>query len=120
MSAQSIQFSFNWNNKLNNDCFTTIREHNPNKYAVGKTFDILLKTKDGYNTCYAPADVIEIRRIKGKDINEFITRLDMGLSLDDGRRVMHQTYSDRCPNVMEMEFDFILLAYQKKKMTVDR
>jgi len=112
MSQYEIKFVYNWNNKLNMDCFTTIRPHNPKKYVVGRAFDIHLKTKDGWNTFYDAADIVEIKTIKGKDLNEFITRLDMGLSLDDGKRLLNNFYKNKCPDVMEMSFDFILLAYQ--------
>jgi len=42
MANDTIKFSYNWNNKLENKAFTTIRIHNPKKYIAGKAFNIEL------------------------------------------------------------------------------
>ncbi len=42
MNDNKIKFSFNWNNKLENKAFTTIRIHNPNKYKTGNMYEIEL------------------------------------------------------------------------------
>jgi hypothetical protein len=40
MNTNTIRFSYNWNNKLDNKAFTTIRLHNPKKYSVGNEYNI--------------------------------------------------------------------------------
>jgi hypothetical protein len=50
---QSIKFSHNWNNKLHNAIFTTIRKSTKEKKkyyedSVGKEFDVILKGKRIY------------------------------------------------------------------------
>jgi len=45
-----IVFTHNWNNKLSNDIFTTIRKYESGKYSyysdkIGQPFDVVLKGK---------------------------------------------------------------------------
>ena len=42
---EKLEFSTNWNNKLDCKCFTTIRLYNPNKHFRGNQFEISLQNK---------------------------------------------------------------------------
>lgn len=65
-----ISFSFNWNNKLENKAFTTIRLLQPDKYRPGETYQITLKLKELFQ-----AKIIEVKPFWLKDLNEFIAIL---------------------------------------------
>jgi hypothetical protein len=40
-----LTFSYNWNNKLQNKAFTTIRKAIPEHYPLDKVFDVYLKNE---------------------------------------------------------------------------
>ena len=42
---KDIEFSYNWNNKLENNCYSTIRIHNEKKYVSEKLYNIYLKNE---------------------------------------------------------------------------
>jgi len=97
----TIKFSYNWNNKLNCNCFTTIRIAN-NKYKVGETYDIYLKDKLLFK-----AQIIEIKPFRLDQINEFIARLDTGYSKQETTEIIKRMYKN--PNVDKLNFYLILL-----------
>jgi len=74
-----IKFSHNWNNKLSNNIFTTIRKTNPTKskyYEESKEllFEIILNGKK-----IGQAKLIIVDILKYKKINPMIFRLDTGV-----------------------------------------
>jgi hypothetical protein len=76
----NIKFSHNWNNKLNNNIFTTIRNYSDSKYNyyvlnLNKDFDILLNGEKFNNS-----KLIDITQIKYSDIPIELLRLDIGIS----------------------------------------
>ena len=73
-----IKFSHNWNGKLNNDYFTTIRSYNERKFEyygekVGEVFTVLLEEKE---CCKAKLMFVEARDID--DICEALLITDTG------------------------------------------
>lgn len=44
-----LTFSYNWNNKLNCNSFSTIRLYNPDKYFIGAKFVVQAKGFDNFN-----------------------------------------------------------------------
>jgi len=85
-ALKEIAFSYNWNNKLSCNCFTTIRLMNK-KYIVGETYQIVLKKK-----AIKIAEVVEIRNFKLSSLNEFIARLDTGYSKSDCEQIIRSMY----------------------------
>lgn len=78
---KQVKFSHNWNNKLDNDVFTTIRRYTPEKYryymsSVGETFDVVLKEKL-YNTAILEGLFVAE---KFSDIHDCIIMLDTGMT----------------------------------------
>ena len=76
-----IKFSHNWNNKLSNNIFTTIRKHTKAKEEyyreqLGEIFDIYL------NNLMLPSQV----RLVGVEVNGFNKINDNVLMLDTGLR----------------------------------
>lgn len=99
-----IPFSFNWNNKLDNKAFTTIRLHNPNKYKQGLAFKIELKGE-----LKGKAELREIRTLRASQLNNFMCYLDTGYSKQETFEILKKMYSG-----IDLEtalIDFCLLVY---------
>jgi|JFJP01.1.fsa_nt_gi hypothetical protein len=106
MSKNVISFSFNWNNKLQNKAFSTIRIHNPKKYQVGNVYKIELKGE-----AIGTAILQEKRTLKADQLNNFICFLDTGYNRPDTLNILSKMY--KIENLPNIYFDFCLLVYQK-------
>ncbi len=106
MATDLISFSFNWNNKLQNKAFSTIRIHNPKKYQIGKMYKIELKGE-----ALGTAVIQEIRVLKADQLNNFICFLDTGYSRTDTLNILAKMY--KIENIQTAYFDFCLLVYTK-------
>ena len=100
----TLDFSYNWNNKLDCQSFTTFRLHNPQRYAIGKTFDIYLKNK-----FVRQAQIIALKTLTLSQVNEFIARLDSGYDLEQFRLLVRTMYK-KTPDLDKQPFDLLLLA----------
>ena len=103
MSTPIINFSYNWNNKLNCKAFTTIRLKNVNKYQIGKEYNILLKKQ-----LLKSAIIEDIKTIYFNQINEFIARVDTGYSAEETKNILKKMYSKI--NLETQPFSLILLS----------
>lgn len=100
-----LDFSYNWNNKLDYLAFTTLRRHNPGKYSTGKILTVSLK-KDFKCT----AEIVGIRTIPLEKINDFIAYLDTGYSLVECNAIIRKMYPDATNSTL---FDLVLLKRKK-------
>ncbi len=103
-AIQEIRFSFNWNNKLTNKAFTTIRVHNPKKYRIGARYIIEAKGMQPRE-----ADCKAITTIKGSQLNEFICFLDTGYCKAETMNILKKMYPRL--DIENTLFDFCLLVY---------
>ena len=110
--SHTIDFSYNWNNKLNSMYFTTLRLYNPVKYAVGKRHHVRLKTKDGWITCYGYAVIQDVRKVLGSELNDFIS-LDTGYSLEETKNILSKMYKGK--NIDNTLFSLVLYKYEEKR-----
>ena len=101
----TIKFSYNWNRKLGNIAFTTFRMHNEGKYKVGERYKIECKGVVPFN-----AIILDIRKLKLEQINEFIARIDTGYSLEEFKTIVRRMYKEKADTGL---FDFILLLKQQ-------
>lgn len=83
---ETIDFTYNWNNKLAGRFFTTLRLNNP-KYQIGKTFQVRLK---GNDLCLA--QVVDFKILMMKDINSYIAGLDTGYTVPVCKEVIRKMY----------------------------
>jgi hypothetical protein len=104
---ETISFSYNWNGKLNNKAFTTLRIHNPRKYIVGKTYCIELSRKQKGKAVLNAKRVLKISQL-----NEFICFLDTGYSREETLKIIKRMYKNI--NLNTALFDFCLLVYTQK------
>lgn len=91
----AVKFSYNWNNKLNCNSFTTIRRYNPDKYCTGKVHQVMMKTRGRWNTDFGKAEIIDVKCLTLRQIasNEYVCRLDTGYSAkktEDILKKMHK------------------------------
>lgn len=106
-----IKFSHNWNNKLSNDIFTTIRKHTESKEEyyreqLGEVFDVFL------NDMMLPSQVklVSIEVKKFNKINDNVLILDTGLrSIIDIEKVFYKFGLNTIQDKM------IILLFEKVK-----
>jgi hypothetical protein len=83
---EQINFSKNWNNKLDCTAFTTLRMPNP-RYQVGQLYEITLHDENkGFGK------IIAIDYINLADITEYIARLDTGCCAEECKDIMRTIY----------------------------
>ena len=83
---ETLDFSYNWNNKLSSTFFTTLRLLSP-KYQVGKTFQVRLKGKD---LCIVQC--VDFKMLMIDDINSYIAGLDTGYSVPECKSIIKKMY----------------------------
>jgi hypothetical protein len=84
-----LDFSHNWNEKLNCTYFTTIRLSD--KFNVGDTLDVYLKKELVTNT----AQVIQKKKMFLRDINSFIAGIDTGYDVWECQNIFKTMYKSR-------------------------
>jgi len=106
MENKTIRFSYNWNNKLDNKAFTTIRLHNPNKYIVGNEYNVEINGKQK-----GVAFLQDKRTLGINQLNDFICYLDTGYNKQQTIGMLQRMYKNM--NIQTALFDFCLLVYSK-------
>lgn len=103
-----LNFSHNWNKKLDCDVFSTIRRWNPAVHFEGREVDI-------YDNSVNPA------RYKGRGkyaiVSEFklnqlkpaAAMLDTGYTLDETLNIIRTMYYKKVPNLEEQSFAYIII-----------
>lgn len=113
---ERLNFSNNWNKKLDCECFSTIRLWNPPKHFEGKEVEV-------YDNSVSPA------RFKGRGkyaiVSEFklcqlkpaAAMLDTGYSLDETLNIIRTMYSKKVPNIETQSFAYCILRKIKETNT---
>lgn len=104
----SIKFSYNWNNKLSNKAFTTLRLHNDNKYKVNSRYEIELN-----NQIQGVATIHNIKTLTLNQLNNYITYLDTGYNVTEAKKILQTMYKNKPIDWDTQKLDFILLVYEK-------
>ena len=87
MGKETLTFSYNWNNKLDCNSFTTIRLEWPEMYQVGMVKDVQLKGEDK-----GKAQIMAIKPFYLSQLNEFIARLDTGYGVEECTNIIRRMY----------------------------
>lgn len=85
-----LDFSFNWNNKLHANYFTTIRIPNSKKYYPGKRLKIIVKKEYAFN-----AEVIDIKIIMAQDLPNWTCYLETGYNKQETLNILYKMYSGK-------------------------
>ncbi|GHT17534.1 hypothetical protein FACS1894189_3570 [Planctomycetales bacterium] len=104
----TIDFSYNWNQKLHNNAFTTLRLHNATKYQVGKKFEIRIK-----NEFLGVAELVEKQTLLIEQLNSFITYLDTGYDKEKTTEIIKTMYKNKGIDWSSQKLDFCLLVFKK-------
>lgn len=83
----TINYNYNWNNKLASTYHTTIRLRNDKKYVVGQQYMEKLKSKE-----LGVVQLIDLRHLKIDQLNDFIAGLDTGYSLQECKNILLKMY----------------------------
>lgn len=84
---EKLEFSTNWNNKLDCKCFTTIRIYNPAKHFRGNQFEVFLQKK--FRT---KAFVIGTILTKLEQLSDYVCYLDTGYSKEETTAIFRKMY----------------------------
>lgn len=85
---QTLSFSTNWNNKLNNDCFTTLRLSG--RFSPGEIIEVQDRgvSKGHYK-------ILDRRRLNNiEQINDWMAFLDTGYPAEETRNIIKKMYKD--------------------------
>lgn len=102
-----IEFSYNWNNKLNNTYFTSIRQENLTKYIIGKEFNVILNEE-----FLKKAILVDIKKFQIKDLTNYMACLDTGYSKEESLNIFSRMYKIDA-STSEKVFYFLLFKTVK-------
>jgi hypothetical protein len=86
---ETIEFSTNWNKKLQCNAFTTIRLFNPGKYRVNQVYKIEQK-----KVFLMQAAIIAIKPFMLHDLNDFMAYLDTGYNANECKLIIQRMYAN--------------------------
>lgn len=102
MGFDRLEFSYNWNNKLFNKCFTTLRLSN--RFVVGHRYDVYL-----LNDYLVSVEVLQIKFFKLDEINMYVSYLDSGYSPAECKNILQKMYKNKNVDWSKQLISFVLL-----------
>jgi hypothetical protein len=113
---EQLKFTTNWNKKLYNNFFTTLRTDLPTRFPKGKEFQILLREKEGVYQNLGIAEVVDHKSVKLNSLNDWILGLDTGYIGDEGKAIFRSMY--KVPPHEDLRLSFVLLKYTSKNFAI--
>ena len=104
----TLEFSTNWNHKLDCDCFTTIRLQNAKKYTKGNEFQILLHSGKK-QVIKGIAEVVEIKNVFLNGLDDYTCLLDTGYTADATVKLIKEMYKHKSINWNRQMLSVIML-----------
>lgn len=105
-----LNFSYNWNHKLDCNGFTTFRPFNSTIHYTGAHYDIFLNTKEKIFDL-GTAKVITMYKMKLEKVTPAIALLDTGYSLEEFKKIITTMYKNRFPDINNVDFVLLFLQY---------
>lgn len=99
-----LQFSYNWNCKLDCQNFTTLRLRNAIKFEVGKCFEVWLKGE--YK---GQARIVDVKHVLLEQISEWIARLDTGYDAEKCKELIRAMYKTKGVDWSKQQLAYVLL-----------
>lgn len=114
MTQNQIRFSQNWNNKLHNRYFTTIRLWTDEKYRYyfNLARNNILVDIISEGVMIGSAKLIKLELVKLNKISETLCYTDAGMNKQDFRKLMESMYSSK-PQWDGDSTDFIILLLER-------
>ena len=104
----NLDFSYNWNNKLDCQAFTTLRL--TDKYNINDTLKVMLRKEfRGF------VMVVDKRRFTLNKINDFIAYIDTGYNQQECVNILTKMYKNKNIDWEKQEIYFYLLKKIKEK-----
>ena len=107
MEALNISFSYNWNNKLDCNAFTTIRLFQPDKHKVDMPVSCILK---GAKKCDGSIKKVKVFLLA--EMTDYMAWLDTGYDKEKTIKIIKRMYSSVDFNTKQLAF--ILIVKDKK------
>lgn len=101
MDLEKINFNTNWNNKLNNKTFSTIRIFNNKKFIIGYYYKILLKNEYLFD---AKLEFEKSFYIDG--LTNPMAYLDTGYPRNETIDILKKMYKDK----INLKFHYLILS----------
>ena len=102
-----LNFSYNWNNKLDCKVFTTLRLSN--RFEINNSIKITLNKKEiGYGK------IIGKKSFKLKDINDWVAYIDTGYNAEKCKNILKKMYKNKNINWNEQIIYFYLIEKIKE------
>ncbi len=112
MENQTIRFNTNWNNKLNCKSFSTIRLSSPNKYKVGKIYNILLVDKSGKaSKNFGFAKLLSINEFLLENISPAMCLLDTNYEKEAFTQMFKTMYKNFKIDFTKKKLMFLVLQF---------
>lgn len=107
MAIELIEFSFNWNGKLDCKSFTSIRVHNDRKYITGNIYHVILKRNKVTEYDYGHAKLIDKKVFRLRDLTEWMSHIDLALNKEEGIKKILEIYKWA---TIDTQFDYLLFS----------
>ena len=101
---EKLNFSYNWNGKLNCTFFTTLRRANPEKYRVGSRFAVEFK-----NSQLGIVEVVDCKNVTLNSLNDWVLALDTGYTGNAGKDIFRKMY--KLKDNEDLLLSFVLFKY---------
>lgn len=110
----SIKFSYNWNNKLNCNFFTTIRKVNP-MHKIGEVYQIMIN-----ETPVFTAKIIHLSRCHVENLSESQCLQDTGYAKAETRAMLAKMHhiDITCIDDFEINLIYLMREHPIKNMEV--
>lgn len=104
-----LEFTYNWNNKLDCAAFITLR---PGQYTVGEEYKVILKTGKDL-MAKGVAVVKQVKKIQVWQLNDFMAYLDSGYDAKECKGIISKMYHLYIPEKLDsFEINIVLLKYK--------
>lgn len=87
----SLYFNQNWNNKLSNDCFSTIRLDNPSAFIPNNEFNIVCSLMSA-GIIEFKAKIVLYQPFFLDDLSDHVAYMDTGLNAKDTAEILRRIY----------------------------
>lgn len=114
---ETLEFSTNWNHKLDCDYFTTIRLQNPKKYAKGNEFQVLLHSCKK-QVLKGVVEVVEIRNVFLNGLDDYTCMLDTGYNASETIKLIKSMYKNKFINWDRQLLSVIMLQKNRHKCKI--
>ena len=110
-----VKFSENWNGKLNNYSFSTIRLQNHTKYIKNNIYEIVLfdsKTKN-FNGI-GKAKLVASSSFSLEQLSDTMSYLDCNMSATNLKTMLTRMYSKKVNDILTCRFNMLVFQFIKK------